>query len=804
MIGEVVGHYRILEKLGGGGMGIIYKALDVKLDRHVALKFLPPIFSMNEDSKRNIINEAKIAATLDHPNICTIHEVGETDEEQIFIAMSYYEGETLKRKIKKGKLGNDEIENIIKQIAKGLSAAHEKGIVHKDIKPDNIFITKSGNVKILDFGVAEIEGDYSVMDAEKITGTISYMSPEQITGQKIDHRSDIWSFGVLIYELVTGSKPFGSQYEQTAIYSILNDDPDISILSEFPDLDYLNNLVSNCLVKDKNKRIQSFYEITSIIDNQLSTGKVSRFNYNSILRTSLYIIPSIIILFILLKIFGGFEIIPNNTAQKETIAIFPINQSNNDIDNLGVDQIQSEIVSKLTGVRELSIFDYLRLNESLTKLFGPNFKYTDKELTSFLKQKGIAFYLNCQILKTKSAVQCHFSFVKSEEQETIFTTVEALDSSNNIQEICNNVVSEITDYFQIKKHWTNLEEDMQPWLKHGSQNMASLKSFLTASQYNYHGERELAEKYLRNSIRLDSLFISPRIWLIITLSEKGSITDAEHELSLLKKLTNKASLFELAMVDWVEALMTKDYYNEIKHLKIALEYFPQNNMLLYNLARVYALLNEYNKCISVLNKTVEEGWQYSPAHFVLGLAYFKIGDLDQAEDVFINSLNIEPVYYDIYYMLAFIYFEKEDTTGGRKYENQYISRALEAGLLEERIFANLGSLNYYLDYFDQSVKYYKKAVEQNNENAENHFYLADSYLEVKDTNNAIIEFEKAVENEANYYEPNYNLANIYAQRKEYEKALQYYKNCLLIDPSMDSLERTITELEARQNKLVKK
>ncbi len=198
MIGEIVSHYKILEKIGGGGMGIVYKAQDLKLDRFVALKFLPPVYSMNEDFKQSIIEEAKIAATLDHPNICTIYEVGETEDEQIFISMSYYEGETLRDKLKNKTIDQNDIESIILQIAKGLEEAHNNGIIHRDIKPENIFITKHNEVKILDFGVAKIDGDYSVIDTEKVKGTIAYMSPEQISGKQIDHRTDIWAFGVLL------------------------------------------------------------------------------------------------------------------------------------------------------------------------------------------------------------------------------------------------------------------------------------------------------------------------------------------------------------------------------------------------------------------------------------------------------------------------------------------------------------------------------------------------------------------------------------------------------------------------------
>src|SRR3989337_3164582 len=190
MSANIISHYRVLEELGRGGMGIIYRAEDLKLKRTVALKILPESFTHDEESKRRFIFEAQNASSLQHNNICTIHEIDETPDGQLFIAMDYYEGETLKSKIGKEMLSLDEIIKIITQIAEGLNKAHKHGIIHRDIKPANIFIIKEGTVKILDFGLAK-KIDHSQLTRRGVKfGTTDYMSPEQIKGEKVDNRTD--------------------------------------------------------------------------------------------------------------------------------------------------------------------------------------------------------------------------------------------------------------------------------------------------------------------------------------------------------------------------------------------------------------------------------------------------------------------------------------------------------------------------------------------------------------------------------------------------------------------------------------
>ena len=225
MIGKTVSHYRILEKLGEGGMGVVYKAEDTKLGRTVALKFLPPELTRDKAAKTRFMHEARAASALQHNNICTIHEIDETPEEQLFISMDCYDGQTLKGKIASGPLTLDEALGLAIQVAEGLAKAHVAGMVHRDIKPANIMVTSDGIAKILDFGLAKLAGQTKVTRTGMTVGTVTYMSPEQACGEPADARSDIFSLGAVLYEMLTGQPPFPGEQEAAVIYGITSTDP---------------------------------------------------------------------------------------------------------------------------------------------------------------------------------------------------------------------------------------------------------------------------------------------------------------------------------------------------------------------------------------------------------------------------------------------------------------------------------------------------------------------------------------------------------------------------------------------------
>jgi Tol biopolymer transport system component len=261
MIGRIISHYNILEKLGEGGMGIVYKAEDTKLGRFVALKFLPTELTQDKNARERFIQEAKAASALQHHNICIIHDIDETPEGQLFIVMDYYCGETLKDKIEDERLKIEKALDIAIQIAHGLEHAHKEGIIHRDIKPANIIITKHGEVKILDFGLAKLAGQAKLTKDSSTLGTVAYMSPEQLSGKEVDQRTDLWSLSVVLYEMLTGQLPFKGDYEQAVIYSILNDEPnEIKVIrSDIPIA--VVEIINKALSKNPSARYESTNEI---------------------------------------------------------------------------------------------------------------------------------------------------------------------------------------------------------------------------------------------------------------------------------------------------------------------------------------------------------------------------------------------------------------------------------------------------------------------------------------------------------------------------------------------------------------
>ena len=349
MIDKTISHYIILEKIGEGGMGVVYKAQDLKLQRLVALKFLPSNLLGDEEAKARFLREARAAAALQHPNICTIHEIDEADG-HTFIVMAYLEGEELRKHIEKGPLSLDRLLDIAIQVARGLQEAHGKGVVHRDIKPANIMDTTTGQAVLMDFGLAQIASAASKLTREGTTlGTSAYMSPEQTSGEKTDHRTDIWALGVVLYEMATGQTPFQGHYEQAILYSILHEAPEpiTALRTGIPP--ELERIANKCLAKRADERYQTVSDLLA----DLGALKRSRESSEGKRQSS-----------------GTRDVRPS-------IAVLPFqNRSRDEEDEYFSDGVTEDIISTLGNIEGLrvipraSAFHFKGKQPSLSELVG--------------------------------------------------------------------------------------------------------------------------------------------------------------------------------------------------------------------------------------------------------------------------------------------------------------------------------------------------------------------------------------------------------------------------------------------------
>jgi serine/threonine-protein kinase len=358
VIGKTISHYTILEKLGEGGMGIVYKAQDKKLGRDVALKFLPAHLHTSEEDISRFRQEAKTISTLNHPHIATIYDIDETDNQK-FLVLEYLHGGTLKSKLTS--LRDEGKQFTIRQVveyglqaAEGLAHAHRHGIIHRDVKTDNVMLTEEENVKITDFGLAKFAGGAQVTKPGKVVGTAAYMSPEQIRGEEIDHRSDLFSFGVMLYELVTGQLPFRGEHEAALAYSIVHETPHF-LLSLRPDIPpMLENVILRCLEKEKEKRFQSAedivhdlqktrqsllgYAVTSLV----ASRKYSKFIWASAIVT--------VLAFVVVYFFFSRE------TSTKSIAVLPFknlsNEAGNDYFSEGITE---DVIARLAKISNLKV-----------------------------------------------------------------------------------------------------------------------------------------------------------------------------------------------------------------------------------------------------------------------------------------------------------------------------------------------------------------------------------------------------------------------------------------------------------------
>ena len=609
MIGKTISHYKILEKLGEGGMGVVYKAEDTKLDRMVALKFLPPVLTGDPEAKKRFIQEAKAASALQHNNVSTIHEIDETDDGQMFICMDFYAGEALNKKIGKSPVEIEEAINIAIQIAQGLDKAHKKGIVHRDIKPGNIVLTEDGVVKIVDFGLAKLAGRTKLTKEGSTLGTTAYMSPEQVEGKKSDHRSDIWSAGVVLYEMVTGKLPFQGEYEQAVLYSILNEQPEplTSLRTKVP-LE-LERIVNKCLSKDSSDRYQHADEL--IVDlrhfkkesesKKIPTEKVV-VQRTSQKRSPSLAIPGMLLLFVVL-IGAGYLYFTRETKSEKRIPIAVVDFMN-ETDEKELNGLSGMLITALEQSRCLSVLTRSRMFDILKQLGREEIERIDEALgRQICDQANVNNLAIASIRKFGRVYTIDFKVLDVQENEYLFTT----SVQGEGQESVPSMIDRLSD--RTRKGLKEKSVDIQV----ASQKIAEVTTpNLEAYQHYFKGEEcinklkfEEACDEFNKAIALDSTFglayyrLAYAIsWIIGT--EQLAREPIQIALSLIDRIPEK----ERYMVRAAHAQIEEGFEAGIAVLKEMEEIYPDDKEMIYNIGDWKYHVGYFNESIKYLNKVL--------------------------------------------------------------------------------------------------------------------------------------------------------------------------------------------------------
>lgn len=426
MIGQTISHYKILEKLGEGGMGVVYKAHDTKLDRTVALKFLPPYLGTDVNEKERFHHEARAASTLLHANVAVMFEVNE-HLDRLFLAMEYVEGQTLKKLVEQGEpLSIKKVLDMAIQICDGLAAAHDKGVVHRDIKSDNIMITPKGQIKVMDFGLAKIKGASKLTKAGSTLGTAAYMSPEQAQGEEVDHRSDIFSAGVVFYELLTGKLPFQGEHHAALMYSLINEDP--QPIARFnnkisPDLE---RIVAKALAKEKDERYQHVDDILADLRRERKNLEYARTGSLKASTTqdsftpskklpAKYIIGSaaVVVVVIAALVFKPFPFgAKNGSGDRKSVAVLPFsNLGDNKEDEAFCDGMTEDILTQLSKIGDLRVVS----RSSIMR-----YKGTQKSSQEIGKELGVASILQGSIRRAGNRVRITGQLIDATSDEQIW------------------------------------------------------------------------------------------------------------------------------------------------------------------------------------------------------------------------------------------------------------------------------------------------------------------------------------------------------------------------------------------------
>jgi serine/threonine protein kinase/tetratricopeptide (TPR) repeat protein len=658
VIGQTISHYRIVDKLGGGGMGVVYKAEDTTLKRSVALKFLPPELTRDPEAKERLIREAQAASALDHANICTVYEVGETNEGQLFIAMACYEAETLKKRIEGGPMPVNEATDIATQVGQGLAKAHEKGIVHRDIKPANIMITAEGVAKILDFGLAKQAGQTNLTRTGSTVGTAAYMSPEQARGEEVDHRTDIWSLGVMLYEMLTGQRAFKSDYEQALVYSILNQDPKPmrNYRREVPE--ELERIVKRAVAKNPEDRYQSVGEMLADLVTFEEGGQASGRRMSAKAGRTLSIVAaSVIVTAVALVLYLSSR----ETEMIDSIAVLPFtNLSRDSTQEYFADGMTDELITKLSAIGGLRVPSYRSVML---------YKNSTKPLNEIAKDLHVKAVVEPTVLRVGDSVRIGVKLIHAEDEKPIWSTKYDRELKD-ILALQGEVCQAIVDAIRVK-----ITPQQQARLSHShTVDPRAYELYLRALSSVKRNEPELASRQLELAIANDSSY-APAWTTLAALNVQARRLDlaiGQARKAVALDAANSSALYNLAYA-------LEEIGNEEEALAWYKEAVDVDSLFIpayCALANIYIKRNKAKDAVELL-ATRERMNSASPYSYLLyknlGKAHAASGEYTQARASLERSLDLRADVPETVYLLATVYEKLSMTKESVERWQQYVS-----------------------------------------------------------------------------------------------------------------------------------
>src|ERR1019366_3016733 len=645
--GKTVSHYRVLEVVGGGGMGVVYKAEDLKLGRAVALKFLPEEVGNDPRALERFEREARAASSLDHPNICSIYEFGE-HEGRPFIVMQLLQGQTLRDCLASGALKGtasgaqvalDRLLDIAIQIADGLEAAHEQGIVHRDIKPANIFITTKGVAKILDFGLAklplqpsavqaipaEVGGEQAVNRSRPVraAGTAAYMSPEQVRGQQLDARTDLFSFGLILYEMATGRRAFTGDNAAALHDAILNraPTPPAELNPELPT--ELQDVIQKCLEKDRNLRYQKAAEVRSDLENAKRRMEHPPLRQWKVLA----MLPFLVVALIAAGLYWRARKTTTLT-EKDTIVLADF--TNTTGDSVFDDTLKQGLSVQLEQTPFLDLISESKVNQTLKLMGRPAGDRLTPEITREVCQRtgskamlaGSIAGMGSQYVIGLKAVNCNTGDVLAEAQEQAAGKEGVLKALDRAAISLRGKLGESLS--SVQKYATPLDEATTPSLE-------ALKAYSLGEKTKLAEGYTAALPFFKRAVELDPNFARALIALAINYYSRGDGGRVAEYARKAYELREKVSERERFHIESNYYLLTGELEKAVETFELFKQAYPRD---VSNLGNTYGQLGNWEKALEEIQEAVRLAPNNGNAYAALGSAYASLNRLDEAEAVY--------------------------------------------------------------------------------------------------------------------------------------------------------------------------